>query len=101
MPDALSKTIPIWCVCLAFFIANRVEMLTSRCSVINRAVARRTPSLQETGEWDELYLPAGVVSPSEREQIIALLPTWTESLLVGPLIPTSHSKFLYELYLMR
>ena len=62
-------------------------LLMSRCSVINRAVARRTPSLQESGEWDELYLPAGVVSPSEREQIIALLPTWTESLLVIPLRP--------------
>ena len=60
----------------------------SRCSVINRAVARQSPPPTNGGEWEELYLPAGVVSPSEREQIIDLLPRWVESLLVSPHLPS-------------
>jgi tRNA A64-2'-O-ribosylphosphate transferase len=63
MPDALSKTVPIW------------------CAVINLAIQLRSGI-----EWDtELYLPASIVSPSERAQIAAQIPNWARSLQVGRL----------------
>jgi hypothetical protein len=60
MPDALSKTVPIW------------------CAVINRAVALRT------GEGGgELYTPPSVVSPSEKAQIEGKLDEWAKALQVS------------------
>ncbi|EFX01017.1 tRNA a64-2 -o-ribosylphosphate transferase [Grosmannia clavigera kw1407] len=54
MPDALSKTVPLWC-----------------CAV-NRLVF---------GQPDApLYTPPGVVSPSEHSQMLACLPAQTEAL---------------------
>jgi hypothetical protein len=72
-----------------FDVSSKVKRrgLMDRCAVINRAVATTCPAQSESersGEWQELYLPAGIVSPSEREQIISLLPTWTETLIVRP-----------------
>lgn len=67
MPDALSKTVPIW------------------CAVINLALAKRN-GLKAEGEeeWDtELYLSPNIVSPSERAQIQARLQGWAEALEVG------------------
>lgn len=49
MPDALAKTVPIWCV------------------VLNRLL------FEDDKAGYELYVPDGVVGPSERIQIIALL----------------------------
>jgi tRNA A64-2'-O-ribosylphosphate transferase len=56
MPDALSKTIPIW------------------CSVVNRVLF---PS--DTDSHD-LYTPPQVVSPSEHAQILARLPSFQQAL---------------------
>lgn len=65
MPDALSKTIPIW------------------CAVINRAVAKRRG--EQSDEWDtELYVPPKVVSGTERSQIEARIDGWAEAVLVSP-----------------
>lgn len=52
MPDSLSKTVPIW------------------CSVINRALFND----------DSLYLPPGIVSPSEKHQISKKMPIFVEKL---------------------
>lgn len=63
MPDALSKTVPIW------------------CSVINRAIAIlfQLP----TEEWDcNLYTPPQVVSAQEHAQIEARIDGWADSLVV-------------------
>lgn len=49
MPDALSKTVPIWCV------------------VLNRLL------FEDDKAGYELYVPNGIVGPSERTQIIAML----------------------------
>ncbi|WOO81207.1 tRNA A64-2'-O-ribosylphosphate transferase [Vanrija pseudolonga] len=66
MPDGLSKTVPIW------------------CSVVNRAVQRRRArggDAAADAEWDTtLYLPAQIVSPSEKAQIEPRLDVWAESL---------------------
>ncbi|KAI0943916.1 hypothetical protein AcV7_001869 [Taiwanofungus camphoratus] len=65
IPDALSKTVPIW------------------CAVINRAV-RRYFSDSEKSRWDtKLYCPPGVVSAQEQDQIETRLDDWAESLLVS------------------
>jgi tRNA A64-2'-O-ribosylphosphate transferase len=55
MPDALSKTIPIW------------------CSVINRFL------FPEQSECHQLYTPPQVVSATEHAQIAALLPSFLSS----------------------
>lgn len=57
MPDALSKTIPIW------------------CSVLNRAL------FPQRIEYHELHTPPQVVSSSEHAQIIARLDGFLESFL--------------------
>ncbi|KAL2160677.1 hypothetical protein VTH06DRAFT_1365 [Thermothelomyces fergusii] len=57
MPDALSKTVPIW------------------CAVLNRALF---PSQTES---HELYTPPNAVSASEAAQISALLPAFVSSFL--------------------
>lgn len=56
MPDALTKTIPIW------------------CSVLNRLL------FPNSNESHELYTPPQVVSQSEHAQINALLPSFLASL---------------------
>jgi tRNA A64-2'-O-ribosylphosphate transferase len=66
MPDALSKTVPIW------------------CAVINIALQlRREDEGGKVDGWDTtLYLPPNIVSPSEQAQIQALLPSWAAALEV-------------------
>jgi tRNA A64-2'-O-ribosylphosphate transferase len=61
--------------------------------VINRAVqARYRPDETDAG-WTEAYFPPSVVSPSERQQIIDLLPTWTSNLLVRLSVhPSAHNQ---------
>jgi tRNA A64-2'-O-ribosylphosphate transferase len=81
MPDALSKTIPIWYVPQSY----SSELADGRCAVINRAVQRRhrqVPDDKDEEVWNQAYFPPSVVSPSERQQIMDLLPTWTDNLLV-------------------
>jgi tRNA A64-2'-O-ribosylphosphate transferase len=64
MPDALSKTVPIW------------------CAVINRAIAKRRKL--EQMEWSsELYTPPNVVPGSEKAQIEETLDAWAEALEVS------------------
>ena len=71
MPDALSKTVPIW------------------CAVINRAIAKRRSnesisavSVEDT--WNtNLYCPPNVVSPTEKSQIEAHIDKWADQLLVS------------------
>ncbi|KAJ8697086.1 tRNA A64-2'-O-ribosylphosphate transferase, variant 2 [Pleurotus ostreatus] len=61
MPDALSKTIPIW------------------CAVINRAMKIRYPELPDS--WDvKLYTPPHVVSTQEHRAIELRLDEWSISL---------------------
>ncbi|TFK84242.1 initiator tRNA phosphoribosyl transferase [Polyporus arcularius HHB13444] len=63
IPDALSKTIPIW------------------CAVINRATLLVYPEKAKEEAWDvELYCPPGAVSEQERSQIKARLYGWAEDL---------------------
>ncbi|KAK0226543.1 initiator tRNA phosphoribosyl transferase [Armillaria fumosa] len=61
IPDALSKTVPIW------------------CAVVNRAMRIRYPEI--TVNWDtELYTPPSTVSSQEHDQILPLLDGWAEAL---------------------
>ncbi|TBU58239.1 initiator tRNA phosphoribosyl transferase [Dichomitus squalens] len=63
IPDALSKTVPIW------------------CAVLNRAMLI---AHSKTKEWDvELYCPPGAVSEQERSQIVPLLDGWAQTLVTS------------------
>lgn len=63
MPDALSKTVPIW------------------CTVVNRAVKRM---FSKGAEWDGgLYTPPGVVSPQEHTHIERRIDEWADLLVVS------------------
>jgi tRNA A64-2'-O-ribosylphosphate transferase len=63
-PDALSKTIPIW------------------CAVINRAVVLRYPEILSEG-WDTaLYTSRASVSPTEHAQIEQRIEDWSKKLSV-------------------
>lgn len=66
MPDALSKTVPIW------------------CAVINRAVLKTTPKMNVDADfWNtKLYTPPGVVSAQEHDQIEQKLDEWADDLVV-------------------
>lgn len=72
MPDALSKTVPVW------------------CAVVNRAVKIRHhrhadlhPNAKYPEKWDSaLYTPPGVISAQEHEQIEERLDKWAEDLAV-------------------
>jgi hypothetical protein len=65
IPDALSKTVSIW------------------CAVLNRASFRASPQLASS-EWDtSLYTPPGVVSIQEHAQIESRLDQWAESLVAS------------------
>ncbi|KAF9243194.1 initiator tRNA phosphoribosyl transferase [Melanogaster broomeanus] len=62
IPDALSKTVPIW------------------CSVINRAILKQSVD-HRLYNWDTtLYTPPGVVSPQEHSQIERKLDAWASEL---------------------
>ncbi len=64
MPDALSKTVPLW------------------CAVINHAVKFKY-RIQDV-DWDtSLYTPPGVISAQEHNQIEGKLQEWAVRLLVS------------------
>jgi tRNA A64-2'-O-ribosylphosphate transferase len=64
MPDALSKTVPIW------------------CAVINRVV-HHLYHLSLDSDWDmNLYTPPGTVSAQEHHQIEQKVDAWAHSLAV-------------------
>jgi len=64
MPDALSKTVPIW------------------CAVVNRAIAKKFP-LGISPEWEtDLFTPPASVSRQEHHQIEKRIDKWAEGLMV-------------------
>lgn len=64
IPDALSKTVPIWCS-----VINRASLCESQPSSIDR--------------WDTaLYTPPGAVSAQEHHQIEQKLDAWAAELAV-------------------
>ncbi|GBE80773.1 Uncharacterized protein SCP_0304920 [Sparassis crispa] len=65
IPDALSKTVPIW------------------CTVVNRAIRSLNPMTQKR-QWDTaLCCPPGVVSSQEMAQIEERIDGWVDSLLAS------------------
>lgn len=75
IPDALSKTVPIW------------------CAVINRAVSRLH---SKPSNWSvDLYTPPGTVSDQEHAQIAQHLDEWGDSLLVSRLFTRRGTSVAY------
>lgn len=77
LPDALSKTIPIW------------------CAVINLASSKKYGF-----QWDRagLHTPPETVSSSEHAQIEAKLPVWADALLASDLEVPPLSKPLHPIF---
>lgn len=76
MPDALAKTVPIWCV------------------VLNRLL------FEDNKAGYKLYFPSGVVGPSERVQIIAKLGSFVaDAKVVGSFLDRSYVHRLLTLRL--
>jgi len=65
MPDALSKTVPVW------------------CAVVNRAIFQEDRE-DVGGEKGTLYVPPSVVSESERVQMEARIGGFVKQFLVSP-----------------
>ena len=84
IPDALSKTVPIW------------------CAVINRAIPLRHPEksrYHSPGNWDTtLFTPPACVSRQEHLQIAMRLDIWARALAVIVLV-YSVNDLLILLYL--
>jgi hypothetical protein len=81
IPDALSKTVPIW------------------CAVINRAhlIRRVKPREGVNPPWDtSLYTPPSTVSRQEHHQIEQRLDNWAQALAVG--ILHNLIRFIYHLF---
>jgi tRNA A64-2'-O-ribosylphosphate transferase len=79
LPDALSKTVPIW------------------CAVLNAASLKRHGHPAATS----LILPEHVISPSEKEQIASKLEGWTDLLLSSELPILALEKPLRPLFVTR
>lgn len=81
LPDALSKTVPIWCA-----VINRATRLRG---LLKRRTAKDTDTdggqAEEEEAWDaaaDLRTPPGAVSPHEHAQIAARLDSWAATLAV-------------------
>ena len=74
IPDALSKTVPIW------------------CAVINRAMLILHPETNHWSKWDTaLYTPPGNVSMQEHHQIEQRLDSWAKNLAVGMVLTAQYN----------
>ena len=82
LPDALSKTVPIWCA-----VINRAILLRGGCFDIDVDVPLLPPPSSSNvvmADTDlDLHTPPGVVSPHEHAQIAARLDTWAAALAVS------------------
>ena len=85
MPDALSKTVPIWCCVLNRTIV-RLRERERKQSTEQEGTQVGTSHLNSdtlSGDgWDtELHLPPYLISPSERDQIEQRIDGWVDDLL--------------------
>jgi tRNA A64-2'-O-ribosylphosphate transferase len=89
IPDALSKTVPIWCA-----VINRAILLRGGCFVDRFEVplpsSSSSSSSSDVARVDtdlDLHTPPGAVSPHEHAQIAARLDIWATTLAVSYVPP--------------
>ena len=85
IPDALSKTVPIWCA-----VINRAIHLRGGCFVdvevpLPLSLSSGVATAADTDTDMDLHTPPGAVSPHEHAQIAARLDTWAAALAVSKL----------------
>jgi tRNA A64-2'-O-ribosylphosphate transferase len=78
IPDALSKTVPIWCA-----VINRVA------GRLSQVIKNDDDDDNDENKWLELQFPKESVSPQEIAAINRLIPSFVRSFKV--LIPRLHS----------
>ena len=91
LPDALSKTVPIWCAVVNRALRLRQRGLATPHPVIPADADDETDAKPQDS-WDDdkddddaaanLYTPPGAVSPQEHVQIAARLDSWATGLAV-------------------
>ena len=87
LPDALSKTVPIWCA-----VVNRALRLRQTPADLRHPRTVILDGADNTDDDDDddaagLYTPPGAVSPYEHVQIAARLDGWAASLAVRVISP--------------
>ena len=80
LPDALSKTVPIWCA-----VINRAILLRGGCFEVPLPSSSDVAMVSDTDL--DLHTPPGAVSPHEHAQIAARLDIWATALAVSYLPP--------------
>ncbi|KAF8271045.1 tRNA A64-2'-O-ribosylphosphate transferase [Lactarius quietus] len=80
LPDALSKTVPIWCA-----VVNRALRLRNALSADSDGVDTTSDSAEARTLWLEdedgdLHTPPGIVGAHEHAQIVARLDAWAAGL---------------------
>ena len=84
LPDALSKTVPIWCA-----VINRAILLRGGCFDIDVDLPLLPPPSSDVVMADtdlDLHTPPGAVSPHEHALIAARLDTWAAALAVSSVL---------------
>ena len=86
LPDALSKTVPIWCA-----VINRAILLRGSCFADVEVPSPSSSSSSDVAmvaDTDlDLHTPPGAVSPHEHAQIAARLDIWATALAVSCIPP--------------
>ena len=82
LPDALSKTVPIWCA-----VVNRATRLRSLTEAPSSSDVTGTATADFDLDYD-LRTPPGAVSPHEHAQIVARLDSWAAALVVSHAPPS-------------
>ena len=77
LPDALSKTVPIWCA-----VVNRATRLRSLAEAPSSSDVVAPAAADLDPDFD-LRTPPGAVSPHEHAQIAARLDSWAAALAVS------------------
>ena len=77
LPDALSKTVPIWCA-----VVNRAITLRGGCFDFDVSSGVQVSTADTDTDLD-LHTPPGAVSPHEHVQIAARLDFWAAALAVS------------------
>jgi hypothetical protein len=82
LPDALSKTVPIWCA-----VINRAIPLRGGCFEVPLPSSSSSDVAMVADMDLDLHTPPGTVSPHEHAQITARLDIWAAALAVSYVPP--------------
>lgn len=105
MPDALSKTVPIWCAVINKAVHKRHGWETDTATGGHLALPSRQREEAEdvltNSDYSSLCTPEHIVSPSEHTQIAALIDGWASLLLASDLRIPKLDKPLHPIFVTK